>query len=124
MKRHIHVHTAEASLRHYWSMFNGTKKDFSEVESQFELTFHEQFTHIFQDGRILTREETKQHHTNHLAKGSIISIIHFKVVSPDYADVQFSVKNDEECQVFRVLFTIKDNKLLKAQLVDVDTVMQ
>jgi len=43
--------TAEASLRQYWSMFNGTKKNFSEVESQFDLTFHKQFTHIFQDGR-------------------------------------------------------------------------
>ena len=116
--------TAETSLRQYWSMFNGTKKDFSEVEPQFDLTFHEQFTHIFQDGRILTREQTKQHHTNHLAKGSTISIIHFKVASPNDADVQFSVKNDEECQVFRVLFAIKDNKLQKAQLTDVDTVMQ
>lgn len=116
--------SAEASLRQYWSMFNGAKKDLSDVESQFDLTFHEQFTHIFQDGRILNREQTKQHHTNHLAKGSTISIIHFKVVSPTNADVQFSAKNDEECQVFRVLFTIKDNKLQKAQLVDVDTVMQ
>lgn len=84
---------AETSLRQYWSMFNGTKKDFSEVEPQFDLTFHKQFTHIFQDGQILTREQTKQHHANHLAKGSTISIIHFKAVSPDYVDVQFSVKN-------------------------------
>eukprot|EP01083_Nonionella_stella_P075502 205299_1 len=131
--------TCEASFRQYITVFDGTKREFSEVEqTKFDNLFHKDFTmtiktteayeSIKEDcyyGKMITRDELIAIHENLLwrRKGIIdlwtkATLIHFRKIGLDCLDVQFRVQNEDEDKVTRVVYTIEDGKIIWAQVVD------
>ena len=123
--------TCEAALRSYFAAFDGTKKqDFSDVEPLFDALFSKNFTLVLKDhasyvsiadtfyGMTLSRDQVKDDHANKLSKGTTLTLIHFRKIGLDCVDVQFALKNEDEDKVIRAVFTIEDNKIVKAVNVD------
>eukprot|EP01083_Nonionella_stella_P075503 205300_1 len=103
--------TCEASFRQYITVFDGTKREFSEVEqTKFDNLFHKDFT--------MTIKTTEAYESikEDCYYGKMI--IHFRKIGLDCLDVQFRVQNEDEDKVTRVVYTIEDGKIIWAQVVD------
>ena len=107
--------TEAAFFRSYITAFNDAK-DFSEVESEFDALFHEDFT-LLQDGSTLNRDEVKKFYASLLEKGTKITIIQCRKIGfgVDILDVQFRIKNEDEEQDVRIFYLVQQNKLTKAE---------
>ena len=124
--------TCEASFRQYITVFDGTNREFSEVEqTKFDNLFHKDFTMTIKTneayesikddcyyGKMITRDELIAIHEKSLAKGTNTTLIHFRKIGLDCLDVQFRVQNEDEDKVIRVVYTIQDGKIIWAQVVD------
>ena len=125
--------TCESSFRRYITAFNGAKKDFSEVEPEFDALYHKDFTLKLKewkapkpetdinekfatayDGKTLSRDEVKTFHASLLEKGTKITLIHFRKIGLDCLDVQLHFKNEEEERDIRIVYSIQNNKLVMA----------
>ena len=84
----------EPALRQYIAAFDGTQKDFSEVEPLFDALYHTDFTltdevyntdhHLELSDKYgyetLSRDEVKEMHNAYLSKGSTVTIVHFRKI--------------------------------------------
>ena len=95
----------EEVLRAYLAEFNGTQKDFAEVESLFKTLFRQKYVLISRGRETITKEEMKQLHSKHLAKGSYATIIKSRRIGTNCIDVQFGIKSevDSEATCYRIL---------------------
>lgn len=117
--------SSEAALREYLAPFDGTNKDFLEVVQLFSSVFHEKtvfdakFALVLKNRKTLTRDDIKELYVSHLSKGSKIKLLHFKRIGLNCIDVQVQVGNEKENDVVRMVYSIEDNKIVKArQVVD------
>ena len=126
----------EAALRRYYTSYDGTPKQFVEVEALFDSVYHENFTLFLKDngdsyvdpvrgnlvGRetILDRDAVKKFHASYLTKGARVVLIHYRRIGLDCVDVQFQVesKSKGDTRKFRMVYTIEDNKIVKFQEVN------
>eukprot|EP01083_Nonionella_stella_P044641 120169_1 len=108
----------EPALRKYFAAFDGTKENFSEVENLFGALYHGEFTLVLTDGQTLSRTAAKEMHAGYLAKGSKITLIHLRHIGLDCIDVKFRIESDEDVQIVRLVYSIEDGKLARAQIVE------
>lgn len=125
----------EAALRRYYTSYDGTPKQFEEVEALFDSVYHENFTLFLNDngdyidpvrgnlvGRetILDRDAVKKFHASYLTKGAKVTLIHFRRIGLDCVDVQFKVesKSKGDTREFRMVYTIEDNQIVRSQEVN------
>lgn len=95
----------EEVLRAYLAEFNGTQKDFAEVESLFRTLFRQKYVLISRGRETITKEEMKQLHSNHLSRGSYANIIKSRRIGKNCIDVEFSIESkvDSEATCYRIL---------------------
>ena len=110
--------SCEPAFRRYLAVFDGNKKDFSEVEHLFDSLYHEKMTFTFKDGEIATREDMKRLHADQLSKGSKITLIHFRKIGVECIDVKMRVENEQEDIVLHKVYSLEDNKIAMGQEVD------
>lgn len=124
--------TCEAALRSYFAVFDGSKReDFSNIEPLFDALYAKNFTLVLKDdasytstssdifyGMTLSRDQVKDDHANKLSKGTKLTLIHFRKIGLNCVDVQFALKNEDEDIVIRAVFTIEDDKIVKATVVN------
>ena len=69
---------------------------------------------------VLDRDAVKKFHASYLTKGAKVTLIHFRRIGLDCVDVQFHVKSlkGNDARVFRMVYTIEDNKIVKSQEVN------
>ncbi|KAL7549395.1 hypothetical protein ACHAWF_012664 [Thalassiosira exigua] len=97
-------------LRRYIDAFDGTKKDFSEVEHLFHALHHKRFTRTTKDGRALTREDLKKTHSELLSKGARVTLVHFRAFGEDYMDLQVRIESEDEDKLVRWVFLIQNGR--------------
>ena len=95
----------EEALRAYLNEFNGSRKEFAEIELFFKAMFHQKYVLISKGRETTTKEEMKQLHSNHLSRGSYATIIKSRRIGKNCIDVQFSIKSetDSEATFYRIL---------------------
>lgn len=95
----------EEALQTYLSEFDGSQKDFAEVESLFRALFHQKYVLISQGKETITKEDMKKLHSQHLSKGSYATITKSRRIGKNCIDIQFSIKSDvdSEATYYRIL---------------------
>jgi hypothetical protein len=109
--------SCEAALQEYFAAFNGTKKDFSELGHLFDAVSHEKFTLVI-EGETLDRDTAKAIDAGYLAEDLKIKIVVFRRIDTNHIDVQARAQNKEEHEDIHVVFTVEDNKIAKAHVID------
>ena len=108
--------TFEDKIRQYASLFDGTKKDFSDVESMFNDLHHDDYHGTINDGVELSREAKKELDSERFALGVMASNVYTRI-SWNKALVEFHL--DQEVNghavIVQDLITIKDKKIIEAR---------
>src|SRR5210317_225419 len=116
--------TFEDKVRQYAAIFDGTEKDFSEVESAlFDDLYHKDFVGL--EWRIIDNEAKKEYHKQLLAAGAKITNVTYTRIDYNKALIQFCLEsedNDESSScsnsiLSKFLVTIKDKKMIEARQV-------
>ena len=111
--------TFEDKVRQYGALFDGTKKDFSEVEAIFDDLHHDDFTVTLSNGEELDREARKELDKQRLAAGAKITNVAYTRIDYNKALIEFCVEESEDKNVIvQNLVTIKDKKIIEARQVD------
>jgi hypothetical protein len=123
-------------VRQYFAAYDGTPKEFEEVESLFDAAFHKKFALVrktggrkyiddmrgnnVDEGKVLDRDAVKELHASYLNKGTKITLIHYRRIGLDCYDCEFRIENADEDEVYRVVYTIEDGKIERSQEVNND----
>ena len=93
----------EEALQTYLSEFDGSRKEFAEIEPLFRALFHQKYVLISKGRETITKvkEDLKRLHSNHLSKGSYATIIKSRRIGKNCIDIQFSIKSEVDC--YRIL---------------------
>ena len=111
--------TFEDKVRQYAALFDGTKKDFSEVEAIFDDLHHDDFMVTLSNGEELDREGRKELDKQRLAAGAKITNMAYTRIDYNKALIEFCVEESEGKNVIvQNLVTIKDKKIIEARQVD------
>ena len=112
--------TFEDKVRQYLALFDGTKKDFSEVEAIFDDLHHDDFMFTLSNGEEFDREEAKKEFTKQrLAAGAKITNVAYTRIDYNKALIEFCVEESEDKDVIvQNLVTINDKKIIEARQVD------
>ena len=111
--------TFEDKVRQYAALFDGTKKDFSEVEAIFDDLHHDDFMVTLSNGEELDREARKELDKQRLAAGAKITNMAYTRIDYNKALIEFCVEESEGKNVIvQNLVTIKDKKIIEARQVD------
>ena len=107
--------TFEDKVRQYAALFDGTKKDFSEVESAlFDDLYHDDF-----QGQDVDKEAKKELDKQRLAAGAKITNLTYKRIDYNKALIQICLENADESgsgsSIILKLNTIKDKKIIEAR---------
>ena len=127
---------AEIALRQYFAAYDGTPKEFEEVESLFDAAFHKKFAlyrktggrkyidtvrgNNVDEGKVLDRDAVKELHASYLNKGTKITLIHYRRIGLDCYDCEFRIQNADEAETYRVVYTIEEGKIERSQEVNND----
>ena len=111
--------TFEDKIRQYASLFDGTKKDFSGVESLFNDLHHDDYQGIINDGVELSRETKKQLDSERFASGVKAATVAYTRIGWNKALVEFHLdqEGDGHAVIVQDLITIKDKKIIEARRV-------
>ncbi len=109
----------EGKIRQYTSLFDGTKKDFSDVESVFNDLYHNDYHGTIEDGVELSREAKKQLDSERLASGVKVTSFAYTRIGLNKALVEFQLDqgDDGDNVIAQDLLTIKDMKIIEARRV-------
>ena len=111
--------TFEDKVRQYAALFDGTKKDLSEVEAIFDDLHHDDFMVTLSNGEELDREARKELDKQRLAAGAKITNMAYTRIDYNKALIEFCVEESEDKNVIvQNLVTIKDKKIIEARQVD------
>jgi len=122
--------------------YDGTPKEFEQVESLFDATFHEKYTlvrktggrkyidglrgNMVDEGTVLDRDAVKELHASYLKKGTNITLIHYRRIGLDCYDCEFRLQCNSEGidDVYRVVYTLQGSKIERSREVynDLDTI--
>ena len=117
---------AEIALRQYFTVYDGTPKEFEEVESLFDAAFHKKFELVrksggrkyidglrgnnVDEGKVLDRDAVKELHASYLNKGTKIILIHYRRIGLDCYDCEFRIQNADEDETYPNQFLCHDFK--------------
>ena len=126
--------TFEAKVRQYGALFDGTKKDFSEVETIFDNLYHEDFVGTTSNGEEFDKETKKELDKQRLAAGAKITNVTYTRIDYNKALVQFCLESEDNDDdesgnsniiinsssssssiLLKFLVTIKDKKIIEAR---------
>ena len=113
--------TFEDKVRQYAALFDGTKKDFSEVEAIFDNLYHEDFVGKTSNGEELDKEARKELDKQRLAAGAKITHVTYKRIDYNKALVEFyliDLESDDKDVWIQTLVSIKDKKIIESNRVD------
>eukprot|EP01083_Nonionella_stella_P261055 889370_1 len=117
--------TIEIRLRNYIDAFDGTKKDFSEVEHLWDAAYTKDFTLVLKDGKVLknenvlTGDKVRELQQEYFSKGTKVTITNYKRIGLDTIYAEYIVTTDgEEDKVVHQLYTIEDDKIAMARTPD------
>jgi len=109
----------ELAFRQYISAFDGNNEIApGEFQSRFDNVYHKDFTlrpSKAEDSQLpkskepLNRDEVFQFHSNILAAGTKVSLIHFRKIGLDCIDYKLLLEKDKEVSTVRVVVTITAN---------------
>ena len=111
--------TFEDKIRQYASLFDGTKKDFSGVESLFNDLHHDGYQGTINDGVQLRREAKKQLESERFASGVKATNVVDKRIGWNKALVEFHLDQEGggHAVIVQDLVTIKDKKIIESRRV-------
>ena len=109
--------SCEAALRQYFATFDGSKKNISEIDQLFDAVTHEEYK-LVMDGKTFDRDAAKDIDAGYLASGSKVEIVDLRRIDTDRIDVRIRAQNEEKYKDIHVLYTIEENKIAKAQVID------
>ena len=104
----------EQNMRSYLAKFDGTVRDFSEVEGLFDSMFDDQFKQ--KDGNTLSKEHLKTIHANCFALGSTASDIKVQMLAPQIFAFRFRIVNARADAIIHFVCELSYNgKILTAK---------
>ena len=109
-----------APLLEYFDAFDGTTREFSEVEHLFDAVAHDEFTLVI-GGRTLTRDEAKDIDAGYLAKGTQVTVVeqYRDAIHQNCIDTHIRAKNgNEEENIIHVVYSFEGDKIVRAQVMD------
>ena len=109
--------TFETHFLRYLRTFDGTKRDFSEVEALFNELYYDDFYENKND-TLVTKDQVKEAHTRLFEIGSKVTLMHFKQKRPDQIDIKYRIFNAEKNRTIHQLIIIKDKKIIRAEDLD------
>ena len=109
-----YTYTYKPALKQYLAAFDGTKKDFTEVEHLFDSLYHEHFTFSTKDGTLHTRDTAKKIAASKLALGSEVTLIHLKRIGLSCVDIKYRLVNKVEDTITRIVFNTLSKKIMRA----------
>ena len=109
--------TFETHFLRYLRTFDGTKRDFSEVETLFNELYDDDFYENKND-TLVTKDQVKEAHTRLFEIGSKVTLMHFKQKRPDQIDIKYRIFNAEKNRTIHQLIIIKDKKIIRAEDLD------
>ena len=110
----------EERLRQYYDAFNGTKKDFKEVEDLFDDLYDKDFT-MQHNGFIIGRNMVLKLHKEYMSRGTKATIIHVRYTLGQYIDVKYHAisngdkKEEREDFILHMIYTIRKDKLISSR---------
>ena len=110
--------TFEDKVRQYAALFDGTKKDFSEVEAIFDNLYHEDFVGKTSNGEKLNKEARKELDKQRVAAGAKITHVTYKRLDYNKALIELCMESEGKDVIIQTLVTIKDKKIIESNRVD------
>ncbi len=113
--------TFEDKVRQYAALFDGTKKDFSEVEAIFDNLYHEDFVGETSNGEKLNKEGRKELDKQRFAAAAKITHVTYKRIDYNKALVEFylfDLESEDKDIIIQTLVSIKDKKIIESNRVD------
>ncbi|KAL7534767.1 hypothetical protein ACHAWF_004943 [Thalassiosira exigua] len=110
----VNVETFEQHFIRYLRTFDGSKKDFSNVEVLFDVLYADNF-YERKDGIFIPKDYLKQAHVQFFELGSKVTLTHFKRKSLDTIDIKYRMVNSEVDITVHQLITTKDGKIVQAR---------
>merc|ERR1712007_416863 len=110
----------EERLRQYYAAFDGTKKDFTEVEDLFDDLYDKEFT-MHHNGFTLGRNMVLGLHKEYMSRKTKATIINFRYTLGQYIDVKYHAisngdkKEDREDFILHMIYTIRKDKLISSR---------
>jgi hypothetical protein len=117
-KTNINMISFKSALQEYLAAFDGSNKDFSQIEHLFDALYHEALVCIPSDGTERTRDQTKMLHAKYLSKGSKATLLHYKRIGLTCADIKIGMVNSEEDTTIHLVVTIFERKIAKTWILD------
>ncbi len=109
--------SCETALRQYFNIFDGSKKNISEVDQLFDALAHEKFK-LVMDGKTFDRYAAKDIDAGYLARGSKVEVVDLMRIDADRIDVRIRALDENKYKDIHVVYTIEENKIAKAQVID------
>ncbi|KAL7493049.1 hypothetical protein ACHAWT_002289 [Skeletonema menzelii] len=106
--------TFETHFLRYLRTFDGSKREFSEVEALFNQLYDDDFYESKND-TLITKDQVKQSHTRLFELGSKVTLIHFKHKGVNHVDIKYRLVNAECDRTIHQLITTKDRKIIRAE---------
>lgn len=106
----------EIFISEYLAEFDGTKKNFDEVDYLFEIIYDDEYTDII-NGMQVNKEQLRQIHSEHLSLGSRASIVHFER-GVGSVFVTYRLSNDKNDMFIQSSIAIETNKFKRARTLD------
>lgn len=109
--------TFETHFLRYLRTFDGSKREFSEVEALFDELYDDDF-YERKNETLVTKDQVKQAHTRLFELGSKVTLTHFKHKGPDKIDIKYRLVNVEADRTIHHLIIIKNKKIIRAENMD------
>jgi len=110
--------TFKQKVRQYAAFFDGSDKDFSDVESAFDDLYHDDFLGTESNGEEVNKETKKQLDEKRLAAGAKVTHVAYTRTDWNKALVKYHLEIDGKSIISKYLVTIKDKKVIEAQYVN------
>ncbi len=109
--------TFETHFLRYLRTFDGTKREFSEVEALFNELYDDDYYESKKD-TLVTKDQVRLAHTRLFEIGSKVTLLHFKHKGADKIDIKYRVVNAEADRTIHQLIIIKNKKIIRAEDMD------
>jgi hypothetical protein len=109
--------TFETHFLRYLRTFDGSKREFSDVEVLFDQLYDDDFYESKND-TLVTKDQVRQAHTRLFELGSTVTLIHFKHNGVNQIDIKYRLVNTEADRTIHQMITTKDKKIIRAENLD------
>jgi len=107
--------TFEDKISQYAALFDGSEKDFSDIEFTFNGLYHDDFLGTDSNGEEIDKAAKKQLDEKRLAAGVKVTNVEYTRTGWNKALVKFHLESDGNSVISKYLVTIKDKKIIEAR---------